>query len=89
MQTKKSLLFISCEEAKHICDKAQYEEASFFDKIKLKIRVLWCHVSRDHSKRNTRLTEILDKADLKYLTPECKENMKQELDKAIKEHDSN
>jgi hypothetical protein len=39
---KKSFLFISCQEAKHICDKSQYDEATGWERLKLGIRLIWC-----------------------------------------------
>ncbi|TXE09802.1 hypothetical protein FUA26_09950 [Seonamhaeicola algicola] len=81
---KKSFLFVSCDEAQHLCDKAQYNEASLFDKIKLNLRLSWCRVTRAYYKRNTKLTKKINEANVDCLTPECKENMKKELEKAIK-----
>lgn len=82
---KKSLLFVSCEEAQHLCDKAQYDEASLLDKIKLNLRISWCKVTRAYYKRNIKLTEKIKESKVECLTPECKENMKKELNKVIQE----
>lgn len=87
-QTKKGLLFISCEEAQHICDKSQYDEASTWEKIKLNLRLSWCRVTRAYYKRNTKLTDKIKESNVDCLTPECKENMRKELDKAIQEQAS-
>lgn len=83
---KKSLLFVSCEEAKHICDKAQYDEASLLDKVKFNIRVSWCRVTRAYYKRNIKLTQKIEESKVECLTPECKENMKKEFDDVLKKH---
>ena len=40
---KKSILFISCEEAHNICDKSQYGEATGWERVKLGIRLCWCN----------------------------------------------
>lgn len=85
MEKKKGLLFVSCEEAQYICDKAQYDEANLLDKVKLNIRLSWCKVTRAYNKRNIKLTNKLNEANIECLTPECKEKMRKELDKAIKE----
>ena len=42
---KKSILFISCEEAHHICDKNQYGEATAWERFKLGIRLSWCKIT--------------------------------------------
>ena len=56
---KKGFLFISCEEAMHICDKAQYDEASWWETIELKIRISWCHFTKDYVQKNTHLSSFL------------------------------
>ena len=33
---------ISCDEATKICDKSQYKEASFLDKVKLNFHLILC-----------------------------------------------
>ena len=63
---KKSMFFISCEEAKIICDKAQYNEASFFDKIKLYVRLTYCHVTRSYSKKNKQLSQLIKNSKINY-----------------------
>lgn len=77
---------MSCEEAKHLCDKAQYDEASLFDKIKLSLRISYCKVTKAYYKRNNKLTEKLKESKVECLTPECKKNMKKEFDLVLKEH---
>ena len=59
-QTQKtSYLFISCVEAKRICDKAQYNEASSWDIFKLKLRYYRCHITRAYVIKNTHLTQVI------------------------------
>ncbi|WP_299557077.1 hypothetical protein [Seonamhaeicola sp.] len=82
---KKGFLFISCEEAQYICDKAQYDEASLWEKFKLNIRLSWCKITRAYYKNNTMLTKKIKESNVECLDPNCKKNMKKELDKAIKE----
>ena len=64
---KKSFLFISCEEAKHICDKRQYDEATTWERIKLALRLSWCRITRAYSSKNNKLTEALLQAEVNYL----------------------
>nr|WP_291870831.1 hypothetical protein [Maribacter sp.] len=70
---------ISCEKAQLICDKAQYKEASFLDKIKLHIHLLICKTCAGHSKKNGRLTKLCNKAPLHSLSEGDKKTMKQKL----------
>ena len=52
-------LLIKCNEATSICDKKQYNEASFFDEIRLKIHNFLCHRCRLYSRQNNIMTSIL------------------------------
>lgn len=72
-------IFVSCEEAQSICDKSQYGEASFLEKMKLKIRLCYCKLTRDHSERNTKLTQVIQNAKLLSLDNKYKEVLKQKL----------
>ena len=71
--------FLKCDEAVHVCDKSQYNEASFFEKLKFKMHILICTLCRGHAKRNTKLTETIKAANLKTLLPEEKEVLKTRL----------
>jgi hypothetical protein len=64
---KKSFLFISCEEAEHICDKSQYGEATLWEKIKLNIRLSWCKITRAYTKRNSVLTKTIKSSKVECL----------------------
>lgn len=70
--------FLKCEEAVHVCDKGQYKEASFFEKLLLNLHNLMCKLCRKHSKQNTKLTETIKSADLKTL-PKTEKNRIHEL----------
>lgn len=76
---------LPCNEANHVCDKSQYKNASFWEKIKLNLHLIYCRACRKYSKNNSNLTNTIKKANVKCLDKKCKEKMKRELDKAIKE----
>jgi hypothetical protein len=82
---KKSFLFISCEEAEHICDKSQYGEATLWEKIKLNIRLSWCKITRAYTKRNSVLTKTIKSSKVECLKhheqQELKENFNNKLSK--------
>ncbi|MFD2564968.1 hypothetical protein [Aquimarina rubra] len=82
MKTSNSLL-VSCEQAKLICDKNQYGEASLMEIIKLNIRLLYCKVTRVYSKRNTKLTKTIKKSNLQVIEVARKEEMKEQLQKEL------
>lgn len=57
----KNRLQITCDEATTICDKNQYGEASFFDKLKLQIHFLKCKICSLYTKQNMILTKVYNK----------------------------
>lgn len=67
--------FLKCDEAVHVCDKGQYNEASFFEKLLLKIHVLMCKLCRHHTKQNSKLTKTIKSADIKTLPKKEKERI--------------
>lgn len=82
---KKFSLFLSHEEAKRVCDKTQYNEASFWDKIKLTIHLIHCKESREYTKNNNKLTKLM-----KEVKPEAMQsNEKQSLEDMFKKELSN
>lgn len=83
---KKGFLFISCEEAQHICDKAQYDEAGVWEKIKLNIRLSWCRVTRAYYKRNTKLTNVVKSSNTNCLDPKERENMALKFKEELSKH---
>ncbi len=52
---------ITCDEATTICDKNQYGEATFVEKVKLQLHFLSCKICRMYTKHNTLLTKIYKK----------------------------
>lgn len=69
----------SCKDVEIICTKIQYNEATLLDKIKIRIHVLFCKTCQKFSKKNTELTSLCSKANIKTLPNEDKEKMKDEL----------
>lgn len=74
-------MMISCEKAVHICDKTQYKEATFVEKLKLKFHLFICKTCSTHSARNTQFTSLCQQANLNSLSEEEKLKMKQQLSK--------
>ena len=83
---KKSFLFISCEKAKHICDKSQYGEATGWERIKLAIRLSWCRVTKAYSNRNNKLTNVIEHAEVDCLKNDERNNIKQQFEKELAKH---
>lgn len=61
-------LFGDCTEATHCCDKAQYKEASLVEKVKIHAHILLCQPCKRYTEKNTRLTELVKKANIKKCT---------------------
>lgn len=80
MSKKKKVLLVSCDEAKHICDKVQYGEATLVEKLKLKFRLMWCRATKSYSKKNSDLTQLCKEAKLKTLDQKKKVEMKRKID---------
>lgn len=80
---KKSFLFISCEEAKHICDKRQYAEATTLERIKLALRLSWCRITRAYSSKNNKLTKALQKAEVSYLRNDERSRLQQQFEEEL------
>jgi len=49
---------IDCDEATTICDKNQYKEATFWEKLKLSFHLLICKKCGLYSKQNTTVTKV-------------------------------
>lgn len=82
---KKMKIMVPCDEAHHVCDKSQYKEASFGEKLKLYLHLIYCKTCRKYSKNNKNLSNTIHKAKVACLDKKCKEAMKQTFDKALKE----
>ncbi|MEO8934766.1 MAG: hypothetical protein ABI295_10710 [Xanthomarina sp.] len=81
---KKHYLFISCDNAKHICDKAQYNEATNWEKYLLKFRYFWCRITRAYVNRNVKLTETIKSSKVTCLNASEKEFLQQSLQQELK-----
>ncbi len=84
--SKKNSIFIACEEAGHNCDKNQYKEATFWEKVKLNIHLIYCRACREYSKNNVKLTKLTKKQEVECLTPVERETMKASFAKELEQH---
>lgn len=83
---KKSIIFISCQEAHHICDKNQYGEATGWEKFKLGIRLSWCKITQAYTKKNKKLTEALKKSEANVLDSGEKNSLQKAFEAELKKH---
>ena len=86
MMSKKNKMFILCDEASHNCDKSQYNEASFWEKFKLNIHLLYCQACRKYSSNNAKLSKIIKDSDVNCLDLKDKQEMKDCFEKELKQY---
>lgn len=79
-------MVIPCDEANHVCDKTQYNNATLWEKVILNIHLIYCRACRGYTKNNTKLTNILKKSEVECLDPAIKEAMKKDFDKVLSDH---
>ncbi len=70
---------MKCEEANHVCDKNQYKEAGFLEKIRLTIHLIYCRACRKYSSRNNKLSKAIERSDLKTMDHKIKKEIKEVL----------
>ena len=76
-------LFLKCEDANHSCDKNQYKEATFWEKVKLNLHLVYCAACRKYSARNTKLSKALHEGDVKTMPKNDKTQLKEQLRKEM------
>lgn len=54
---------LTCDEASAICDKSQYNEASFWEKIKLQVHLFLCKKCGLYAKQNKIMSTCLKKIE--------------------------
>lgn len=83
---KKNFFFISCDEAKHICDKSQYGESSSWECTKLKMRLLFCKITKSYAKNNNKLSEAFRKANINCLKNTERRQLEEKFQEELAKH---
>ncbi|MDW5287797.1 glycine dehydrogenase [Formosa sp. PL04] len=83
-----SKLFLSCDEASHVCDKAQYNESTFLERLKLRMHIIFCSLCKKHTHTNMKLTESITKSKIVCLDAKSKSEMKKCFEKELKNSSS-
>jgi len=86
MMSKKNKVFISCDDANHNCDKSQYKEATFLEKIKLTLHLLYCRTCREYSNNNAKLSKVINDSNVDCLELKDKQEMKDCFERELKQH---
>jgi hypothetical protein len=79
----KDSIFIDCSRAGECCDKSQYKEASVGEKIKMLFHMVYCKPCRKYSSKNSKLTELVSKSDIKTCSEKEKKMWKEKIDQEI------
>lgn len=85
--SKKNKIFLDCTEANHTCNKTQYNDASFFEKIKLNLHLLYCRACRKYSSNNGKLTKVMNNSEIDFLNTSEKDILKDNFEKELSKHD--
>lgn len=84
------LFRLNCSEAESLCDKAQYREAGFLDRIKLRLHFALCEGCRKYHENNGKLTLLIKKSGIQSYSRAEKEairrKMEAESSKIAKDH---
>lgn len=75
----KRFLGLDCAEAAYTCHKAEYNEAGFADKLRLKFHLFLCPPCKDYNQKNHKLSGLLRKAKLYSCTKEEKETFRRRM----------
>lgn len=86
---RKKFLFINCDEAKHICDKVQYGEASGWERLKLSLRLCWCGITKSYSNKNNKLTEAMQNAEVECLKINERQKLQKQFDEELAKQQQN
>jgi hypothetical protein len=81
--SKNFKLFMSCDEAVNTCDKSQYGEVSFWEKIKHTIHLLYCKVCRAYTSNNVKLTKLMKSPEVECLKKSEKEQLQSTFQKEL------
>ena len=87
--SKKLKIGIPCSEASLVCDKSQYKESSFWEKVKLNLHLLYCKACRNYVKTNNKLSSIIAQSKVRCMDKKNKESLKKTFYKALKEENFN
>lgn len=86
MEAKKSKVLIDCDEAKHICDKSQYNESSWWDLLRLNIRFIYCNITRAYVKRNQKLSKLVTDDNVECMDSKSKTELKNKFEQRLQNH---
>ena len=88
MSNKSKFFFIDCSKAADCCNKSQYNEAKFFDKVRLMLHLAFCKTCRRFASKNSKLTSLMEKSRIQTCPDEKKKQWREEIKKELVEERS-
>lgn len=73
---------LKCDSVCTICDKAQYNEASLYDKMCLIMHLIFCKTCRDYVRNNRKLTKQV-RSEVGKLNLKEKAKLKRQIDSEL------
>ncbi len=70
---------MKCQDANHVCDKSQYNEAGLWEKIKLTIHLVYCKACKKYSSRNKQLSNKIKASNIKLISQDDKNVLKEQM----------
>jgi len=74
-----ALFKINCHDGKILCDKNQYKETSFWEKVKLNFYLIICSECRSYTANNTKLTKAMKNPKIETVSQDEKNALKEKL----------
>lgn len=77
------LFNIDCNNGKLLCDKNQYKETTFWEKVKLNLYLVICSECRSYTKNNNKLSKAIKNKEVYTVSVSDKESLKQKLQEQL------
>ena len=74
-----NLMKLSCAEAAKLCTKAEYKEASFIEKLRLRLHLYFCRTCNQSYHNNKKLTSLIKRAKINPCSSREKEAFKEKI----------
>ncbi len=84
--SKNYKIFVSCDQANHVCDKTQYKEASLWEKIKLNIHLMYCAACRKYTSNNSKLTKLVKNSEVQCMELNEKTSLKDAFENELQNY---
>ena len=78
-----SKILVNCKDANHYCDKSQYREASFWERVRLALHLVYCRKCQKYTARNQNLTKLMKDSNLHALDAADKMELENMLQKEL------